>query len=32
MYKNNKLQLGLSTLEQEIILEQLPIQGEIPLA
>jgi beta,beta-carotene 9',10'-dioxygenase len=29
MYKNNKFQLGLSTLEQEIILEQLPIQGEI---
>lgn len=30
MYKNTKIQLGLSTLEQEIILEQLPIQGEIP--
>ena len=30
MSKKNKFQLGLSTLEQEIILEQLPIQGEIP--
>jgi beta,beta-carotene 9',10'-dioxygenase len=30
MYKNNKFQLGFSTLEPEIILEQLLIQGEIP--
>jgi hypothetical protein len=30
MYKNNKLQLCFSTLEPEIILEQLLIQGEIP--
>jgi carotenoid cleavage dioxygenase-like enzyme len=29
MYKNNKFQLGFSTLEPEIILEQLLIQGEI---
>jgi hypothetical protein len=30
MYKNNKFQLRFSTLEPEIILEQLLIQGEIP--
>ena len=29
MYKNNKFQLGFSTLEPEIILEELLIQGEI---
>ena len=30
MSNSNKFQLGLSTLEREIILENLPIQGEIP--
>ncbi len=31
MLKSNNFQLGLTTLEQEITLEQLSIQGEIPL-